>query len=86
MRPASSATPLSMRQLVALLDGACGYGGAVMQPVVGHIEDGVCGIDEMRGFVSGESDFSPDLARYDEARFERDFTEISAGQEDDDAA
>lgn len=85
VRPASSATPLSMRQLVALLDGACEHGGVVMQPVVGHIEDGVCGVDEMRGFVSVESDFYPDLGRYYEARFAHYFVQLEESSRHDDS-
>lgn len=85
VHPASSATPLSMRQLVALLDGACEHGGAVMQPVVWHIEDGVCGIDEMRGFVSVESDFYADLGRYYEARFAHYFAQLEESSRDDDS-
>ena len=82
--PSVSHSPLSMRQLIAMLDGACERGGAVMSPVVWHIEDGMCGTDEMRGFVSVESDFYPDLGAYYNARFEQWFAENAAASAEDD--
>ena len=83
LHPKSSSRPLSMRQLVDLLDGACVQGGAVMSPVVWPIEDGSSSVDDMRGFVTVESDFYPDLGAYYEARFERYFTEHAEEAEDD---
>jgi hypothetical protein len=75
LHPKTSGKPLSMRQLIELLDRACERGGAVMSPVVWQVEDGTSSIDDMRGFVTVESDFYPDLGAYYEARFERYFAE-----------
>ena len=83
LHPRSSSRPLSMRQLVDLLDGACVQGGAVMSPVVWPIEDGSASVDDMRGFVTVESDFYPDLGAYYEARFERYFAEHAEEAEDE---
>jgi hypothetical protein len=74
LHPRTSTAPLSMRQLVAMLDGACEQGGAVLSPVVAHVEDGESA-DDYRGFVAVESDFYPDLGRYYEARFDQYFAE-----------
>ncbi len=65
-RPRSSRLPLSLRRLIALLDGACDEGGAVL----GHIAGGAGGNDlaDGRGFVTVESDFYPELGRYYAAR------------------
>ena len=79
--PPTSILPLSMRQLVAMLDGACERGGAVMSPVIWHVEEG-CGVDEYRNFVTVESDFYPDLGRYYEARFDQYFDSVAREEED----
>ncbi len=83
LHPKSSSKPLSMRQLVDFLDRACERGGAVMSPVVWQIEDGSSSVDDMRGFVTVESDFYPDLGAYYEARFENYFAEHAEEAEDD---
>jgi hypothetical protein len=83
LHPQSSRKPLSMRQLVDLLDRACEQGGAVMSPVIWPIEDGSSSVDDMRGFVTVESDFYPELGSYYEARFERYFAEHAEEAEDD---
>jgi hypothetical protein len=70
--PATSILPLSMRELVAMLDGACEGGGAVMSPTVALIDAGDPA-DELRHFVSVESDFYPDLGRYYEAQLDEYF-------------
>jgi hypothetical protein len=83
LHPKSSRKPLSMRQLVDLLDSACEQGGAVMSPVVWPIEDGSSSVEDMRGFVSVESDFYPELGSYYEARFESYFAEHAEESEDE---
>lgn len=82
LRPKTSGKPLSLRQLVSMLDNACRQGGAVMNPVVWQIEDGSSSVDDMRGFVTVESDFYPELEAYYEARFERYFAEHAEEPED----
>lgn len=83
LHPKTSSKPLSMRQLVELLDRACVRGGAVMSPVVWQIEDGLSSVDDMRGFVSVESDFYPDLGEYYAARFDRYFAEHAEEPEEE---
>jgi hypothetical protein len=85
-RPRTSAAPLSMRRLVALLDGACESGGAVMSHTMLLIEH-VDSADELHHFTSVESDFYPELGRYYAARFDAYFSSIvSADEEDDEVA
>ena len=84
LSPKTSAAPLSLRQLVAMLDGACERGGAVMSPVVWQIEDGYYTGGDMRGFVTVESDFYPELGAYYDARFDHYFAEHAAESEEDD--
>jgi hypothetical protein len=81
-RPRTSTTPLSMRRLVALLDGACESGGAVMSQTVLLIEH-VDSPDELHDFTSVESDFYPELGRYYAARFDAYFSSIASEDEDD---
>ena len=69
LRPRTSSTPLSMRSLVAMLDGACEDGGAVMSHTVGLVPH-VNSPDELDGFTSVESDFYPELAEYYAARLD----------------
>ena len=71
LEPKTSVAPLSMRRLVNMLDCACIRGGAVLATVVWNLEDHVCNADRMRGFVSVESDFYPQLGEYYEARLTR---------------
>jgi hypothetical protein len=54
-----------------------------MNPVVWQIEDGSSSVDDMRGFVSVESDFYPELGSYYEARFESYFAEHAEESEDE---
>lgn len=71
LEPKTSVAPLSMRRLVNMLDCACIRGGAVLATVVWNLEDFVCNTDRMRGFVTVESDFYPELGRYYAARLTR---------------
>ena len=82
VRPDTSILPLSMRELVAMLDDACEGGGAVMCHTMALI-DADEPRDEYRYFVSVESDFYPDLGRYYEARFDEYFASLSYEDEDE---
>jgi hypothetical protein len=66
--PRTSRQPLTLGDLVAMLDGARDCGGAVLGPVVFNIES--CGgdADEYEDFVSVSSEFYPQLHDYYEAR------------------
>ena len=75
LRPRTSSTPLSMRQLAAMLDGACEGGGAVISHTVALINIGESR-DELCCFVSVESNCYPDLGRYYEARFDEYFASL----------
>jgi len=63
LHPRTSQAPLTMRDLVAMLDGATDQGGVVMSCVLAQVELGDDASD-YEGFVSVESDFYPDLGRY----------------------
>jgi hypothetical protein len=67
-RPRTSRQPLTLGELVAMLDGARDCGGAVLGPVVFNIES--CGgdADEYDDFVSVSSEFYPQLHDYYETR------------------
>jgi hypothetical protein len=69
LRPRTSSKPLSMRSLIAMLDGACEGGGAVVSHTSGlapHVDSP----DDLDGFTSVESDFYPELAAYYAARLD----------------
>ena len=82
--PSTSRSPLSMRQLVDMLDGACHHGGAVMSHVIANVVEHGESAEEYRGFVRVESDFYPDLGAYYKARFEQWFAERAAESNGDD--
>jgi len=82
-RPRTSSRPLSMRRLVALLDGACENGGAVMSHTM-ILMDHVDSAEELHHFTSVESDFYPALGRYYAARFDTHFSSIAPQDEEDD--
>ena len=65
-----------------MLDGACEGGGAVMSHTVALIDAGEPA-DELRYFVSVESDFYPDLGRYYEARLDEYFASLPDEDEDE---
>jgi hypothetical protein len=67
-RPCTSRQPLTLGELVALLDRARDYDGAVFGPIVFNIES--CGrdADEYEDFVSVSSEFYPQLHDYYDAR------------------
>ena len=71
-----------MRELVAMLDGACEGGGAVMSHSVALIDAGEPA-DELRYFVSVESDFYSALGTYYEARLDEYFASIATEDEDE---
>jgi hypothetical protein len=71
LHPASSRSPLPMRQLVAMLDGACDRGGAVMCHVVYSVEVEKERAEDQYGYVSVWSDFYPELRAYYEARIDQ---------------
>jgi len=80
-RPRTSRAPLSMRRLVAMLDGACEGGGAVVSHTMILMEHD-SSLD-LRRFTSVESDFYPDLGRYYEARFDEYFASLVCEDEDE---
>ena len=82
--PKTSRSPLSLRQLVDMLDGACHHGGAVMSPVIANIVEYGASAEEYRNFVRVESDFYPDLGAYYKARFDQWFAEHFAESNADD--
>jgi len=82
LRPRTSSKPLPMHELVAMLDGACEGGGAVMSPTMALIDIGEPR-DELRYFVSVESDFYPDLGTYYGVRFDEYFAALSRADEDE---
>ncbi|MFO1303177.1 MAG: hypothetical protein U1F54_05560 [Burkholderiales bacterium] len=77
---------LTLSELVEMLDNACDRGGAVLSHVVWNIEDGLCGVDEMRRFVSVESDFYPDLGRYYAARLDSYFASLPKEEDEGEEA
>jgi hypothetical protein len=83
LEPKTSVAPLSMRRLVNMLDCACIRGGAVLATVVWNLEDRVCDADRMRGFVSVESDFYPQLGEYYETRLTRWLDQWEAAHPED---
>lgn len=81
LRPRVSAAPLSMRELVAMLDGAHEGGGAVLC----HLElnaDTKEDAKRLLGFVSVESDFYPDLGRYYAGRIGQWYAAMPEPEED----
>jgi hypothetical protein len=60
-RPASSASPLSLRELIALMDGACE--GGIIFPAL-EMNLGGSTSAELAEFIIVASDFYPDLGRY----------------------
>lgn len=82
LAPRTTRAPLSMRTLVAQLDGACERGGAVLCHVAWQVEDGSSTPESMRGFVTVESDFYPDLGPYYAARLDRYLDEAEARERD----
>lgn len=74
-RPSITALPLTLRELVEMLEGACEGGGAVLSHIIGNIECGGAYVDELRNFVRVSSEFYPELAGYYEWRIEAWFDE-----------
>ena len=75
LRARVSTAPLSMRELVAMLDGAHEGGGAVLC----HLElnaDTKEDAEGLLGFVSVESDFYPELGRYYARRMSQWYAEL----------
>ncbi len=82
LRPRVSTAPLSMRELVAMLDGAHGGGGAVICHLALNVdtkEDAA----RLLGFVSVESDFYPDLGRYYAGRIGQWYATLPEPEEDE---
>jgi len=82
-RPRTSRQPLTLAELVAMLDGARDCDGAVFGPIVFNIES--CGGDaeEYEDFVSVSSEFYPDLHDYYEARLAAYFEVFRAPENDE---
>jgi hypothetical protein len=62
-RPASSVSPLSLRDLIALMEQAC-EGGSIIFPILNNLEGGSSTLAELAAFITVTSDFYPDLAPY----------------------
>jgi hypothetical protein len=60
-RPASSASPLSLRELIALMEGAC-EGGIIFPALEMNLSGSTPA--ELAEFITVTSDFYPDLGRY----------------------
>ena len=62
-RPNLTEVPLTLAEIVGMLDGACESGGAVLSHIIANIE---CGADpeEMRRFVRVSSEFYSQLESY----------------------
>ena len=70
-RPKQSADPLTMRELIAMLDASGGDGGVVLGPLASNWWNDY---ERARRFVTVESDFYPDLGGYYAARAKRALT------------
>ena len=81
-RPRTSRQPLTLGDLIAMLDGARDCGGAVLGPVVFNIES--CGgdADEYEDFVSVSSEFYPQLHDYYETRLAAYFDACRSADDD----
>ena len=81
-RPRTSRQPLTLGDLIAMLDGARDCGGAVLGPVVFNIES--CGgdADEYEDFVSVSSEFYPQLHDYYESRLAAYFHACRSADDD----
>lgn len=62
-RPASSVSPLSLKDLIALMEQAC-EGGSIIFPILDNLEGGSSTLAERATFITVTSDFYPDLGRY----------------------
>jgi len=73
-RPAGSKLPLTLAELVGLLDGAAEDGGVVLSLIANNIR---CGANpqSLRGFVTVSSEFYPQLGAYYAARIATWFEE-----------
>jgi hypothetical protein len=67
-RPRTSRQPLTLRELVEMIDGACEDEGAAFGPIIGNIRLGGDPLED-QSFVSVRSEFYSDLHAYYEARF-----------------
>jgi hypothetical protein len=62
-RPASSVSPLSLGELIALMEHACD-GGSIIFPILNNLEGGLSTLAELATFITVTSDFYPDLGPY----------------------
>jgi len=62
-RPASSVSPLPLRDLIALMESAC-EGRSIIFPILNNLEGGSSTPMELATFITVTSDFYPDLGRY----------------------
>ncbi len=72
--PSDSLDPLTLAELVAMIDGACEDGGAAMAHITSNFEFG-CSTEELRHFVRVSSEFYPALEAYYEGRIAAWFDE-----------
>jgi hypothetical protein len=62
-RPASSVSPLSLRELIALMESAC-EGDSIIFPILEMNMRGASTPAELAAFINMTSDFYPDLGPY----------------------
>jgi hypothetical protein len=79
VRPESSAQPLTMGELIGLIDGADEH-GLVLGPIAGNL-DGGSDVDSMRGFVTVSSAFYPQLGAWYEREIGSYLAKLGAGEE-----
>jgi hypothetical protein len=77
VKPRVRPAPLSMRELVDVMDECDGWFGIAMGPAVRALE-GQSDPESVRDFVRVESDFYPQLQAYYDARLEQLFAEYAA--------
>lgn len=77
VRPRRSKRPLSLRELVALIEGASADGGLVW-PVLAFNRYGGSDLDDLRDFVRVSSEFYPQLEAYYDARIDAWLAERAA--------
>ena len=81
--PSGSQEPLTLAELVAMLDRACEGGGAVMSHLQTNFENGASA-DELRHFARVSSEFYPALGAYYEGRIAAWFAENAPEDVDED--
>ena len=84
-QPGQTHRPLTLVELVAVIDGAQEGGGAAMSTLIWNVKDGADAPEAFRDFVRVSSEFYPQLGAYYTARIEAwfDVNYPAAVQEDE---